>query len=92
MGVDLRLVDCAPHGRAATQPGKNNVKSNFLSFIVRSSVFALLSAALFQTGPPSGTDRVKKGGSYMCHKVKMVNVSAALCKLFSIDLKKYILR
>uniref|UniRef100_A0A3B3Y4G9 Sulfatase-modifying factor enzyme-like domain-containing protein n=1 Tax=Poecilia mexicana TaxID=48701 RepID=A0A3B3Y4G9_9TELE len=25
------------------------------------------------TGPPSGKDKVKKGGSYMCHKVKMAN-------------------
>ena len=23
----------------------------------------------FQTGPSKGTDKVKKGGSFMCHKV-----------------------
>uniref|UniRef100_A0A8C5JMQ8 Sulfatase modifying factor 1 n=1 Tax=Junco hyemalis TaxID=40217 RepID=A0A8C5JMQ8_JUNHY len=28
----------------------------------------LLSSLPPQQGPPSGTDRVKKGGSYMCHK------------------------
>lgn len=32
----------------------------------------------FQTGPPSGTDKVKKGGSYMCHKVKR-NTTSIVC-------------
>ena len=30
-----------------------------------------------QKGPSSGKDRVKKGGSYMCHKVSQVT---ALCR------------
>lgn len=30
------------------------------------------SSLLLQKGPPSGKDRVKKGGSYMCHKVSQV--------------------
>lgn len=32
-----------------------------------------IPSLVFQTGPPSGKDKVKKGGSYMCHKVKMAN-------------------
>lgn len=48
-------------------------------------VFPLIpnNCSLSQTGPPSGTDKVKKGGSYMCHKVKKTTTSTFSCLLYS---------
>ena len=33
---------------------------------------------LIQTGPRSGRDKVKKGGSFMCHKVSLSLVPEAV--------------
>lgn len=64
-----------------TDPQHNPVTSThinvslFLSFIVTSVVLMPLSPLVFQIGPPAGKDKVKKGGSYMCHKVNKANIN-----------------
>lgn len=71
MGVELRLVDCASHHRKATESSKSTLPAG--QWVFHDVAIALMSGHFFclsQTGPLSGTDRVKKGGSYMCHKVK----------------------
>lgn len=67
--MDLRLVDGASHHRATEQPSKNRFTLRFLKS-VRFVSAAHPPLRFFQKGPPSGNDKVKKGGSYMCHKVK----------------------
>jgi hypothetical protein len=36
--------------------------------------FAVTGLFVLQKGPPSGKDKVKKGGSFMCTKVSSLNV------------------
>lgn len=57
-----------------TDPQHNPVMTHYnqaFVFVITFFFFNLpfVRSALFQTGPPSGTDKVKKGGSYMCHRV-----------------------
>lgn len=68
-----------PQRRNTTRYGRNIIEDLWLfQSVVRlkdhDCFFCLFFVFLFllshsQTGPPSGADKVKKGGSYMCHKV-----------------------
>ncbi len=75
-----------------TDPQHNPVRTHYFtsklwSFPVDFSLWCLIISVL-QTGPPSGTDKVKKGGSYMCHKVKGTTAPKHLCLSGSIHTKK----
>ena len=56
-----------------TEHQQNPVKHVISKLLSSSGLFFELISnnfSLLQIGPSSGTDKVKKGGSYMCHKVK----------------------